>query len=450
MKLPPFREHEWQRTIEQADAHNHKRNQDVEVGQARLILTSEDGARYELTVNDAGFVQVVTIDGAPVNSNDAFGRLRVSDPLTLFDSTLQYGGADLIYETVTTGTGATSHNANESSVTLTVAAGGDSALRQSKQYIRYQPGKSQYILLTGAFGATPSTDLVRRMGYYDDENGIFLQQDSGGLSWVRRTSTSGTVFEEVVAQADWSKSVFSEIDPANTFLMFIDMEWLGVGQARVGFFKDGAPKTAHIFNAVPTGTSPYIATANLPVRYEISSAATETGTMKHICSSVISEGGFEEALGYPQARDNTGAGKAISTTEAPVVAVRPKLTFNGITTRGTIIPESIDVFSDSDACYRVYINASATTAASWVSQGANSIAEYDLSATALSTAGAELIMSGYVAAGNKTGSVSNDIASRLPIALDVAGAVQTEFIVTMTTLGGTGTGYAAIRWRELY
>jgi len=447
-----MREVEWQRQIEAADKLNHKKNQDVEVGDARLLLTADNGDRYEVTVNDAGFLQVVAINGALVNSNDAFGRLRVSDPLTLFDSQLQYNEADLLYETVTTGTGATSHNPSESSVTLTVASGGDSALRQSKQYIRYKPGKSQYILLTGVFGATPTGDLVRKIGYYDSDNGLFLQQDSSGLSWVRRTKTSGSVVEEVVAQADWSESSFDSIDPSKTFLMFIDMEWLGVGQARVGFFQDGAPKTAHIFNAVPDGDVPYIATANLPVRYEISSAASETGTMKQICSAVISEGGFEDELGIPQSRDNGGSPTSISTSETPVIAIRPKTTFNSITNRGTIVPESIEVFSDTAAYYRVYHNASVTTAASWTSQSANSIAEYDISGTAFSSAGAELVASGFIAASNatKAGSADESLTVRLPLTLDVSGANPTEFVITMTAISGTGDGYAALRWRELY
>lgn len=382
---------------------------------------------------------------------DAFGRLRVSDPLTLFDSQLQYNTGSLIYETVTTGTGAASHNPNESSVTMTVAAGGDSVVRQSRQYMRYKPGKSQFVLLTGLFGATPTNDLIRRLGYFDAQNGIFLQQDSGGLKWVRRSYATGAAVDEAVAQASWSTNGFSGLDVTKTFLAFIDMEWLGVGQVRCGFFTGGQAVIAHVFNSSPIAV-PYMTTANLPVRYEISSAATETGTMKQICAAVVSEGGFESELGYPQARDNTAAGESISTTETPIIAIRPKATFNSIVNRGTIVPESVDVFASASACYRVWFNAATTTAASWVSQGTNSIAEYDIASTAFSSSGAELITSGFVAASTaaKAGSDGTSLAIRLPLTLDVAGANPTQLVVTMTTLSGTGTGYASLRWRELY
>lgn len=441
------------RQIEMADSENHKKNRDVELGGGRLIMTDDNGVRYEVYVETNGALQVKRIDGGSMNILDAFGRMRVSEPLTLFDSQLQYTDMSLIYETVTTGSGTTSFNSNESSETLTVSAGGDSVLRQSRQYMRYKPGKSHLVMMTGSFGSTPSSDLIRRMGYYDDDNGIYLKQDSSGLHWVRRTYTSGSAVEETVAQASWSEFTFPDFDPSKTFLAFIDMEWLGVGQVRVGFFDKGVPVTAHIFNQTQALTVPYIQTANLPVRWEISSAATETGSMKQICASVISEGGIEEDLGIPQGRDNLGSGASIATgSEVPVIAIRPKASFNSKTNRGTIIPEAIDILADQDACYRIYYNASVTTGASWTSQGSNSITEYDVSATAFSTTGAELIASGFVAANgvNTTTSESSDFTVRLPIVLDKAGSNPIELVVTMQALTSSGTGYASLRWRELY
>lgn len=412
--------------------------------------TKRPGFERELAISDA--LRDYRSGDVSDTRYDAFGRTRVSDPLTLFDSQFQYNEGNLFYETVTTGTGTTNHLPNESSVSLVVAAGGDSVIRQSKAYVRYKPGKSQYIKLTGVFGSTPSNDLVRRMGYFDADNGIFLQQTNSGLSFVRRSKTTGSVVEETVAQADWNIDSLEGLDPSLSFLMFIDMEWLGVGQVRVGFYQNGVPITCHIFNKTQTLDTPYITTANLPVRYEISSAATETGTMKHTCSAVISEGGFEEELGTPQARDNGGSPTSISITETPVIAIRPKLLFNSITNRAIIIPEVVDLFADTAAYFRVYYNASVTTAASWTSQGANSIAEYDISGTAFSTAGSELIDAGFIAASNSTkaGSNNSNFSIRLPITLDVSGANPTEFVVTMATVSGTGGGYGAIRWRELF
>lgn len=40
--------------IEQADQLNHKKNQDVEIGAARLILRAPNGTRYSVTVDNFG------------------------------------------------------------------------------------------------------------------------------------------------------------------------------------------------------------------------------------------------------------------------------------------------------------------------------------------------------------------------------------------------------------
>ena len=61
MILPPFNDAEWRRKLEQADAANHKRNQDIEVGGGRVILTSPNGTRYEVTVSDAGALSTSSV-----------------------------------------------------------------------------------------------------------------------------------------------------------------------------------------------------------------------------------------------------------------------------------------------------------------------------------------------------------------------------------------------------
>jgi len=54
-------ENERNRVIESADLSNHKRNQDVEIGEGRLILTAVNGSRFNVTVNNAGALVVVSL-----------------------------------------------------------------------------------------------------------------------------------------------------------------------------------------------------------------------------------------------------------------------------------------------------------------------------------------------------------------------------------------------------
>ncbi len=66
---------------------------------------------------------------------DAFGRLRVSNPVTLFDSKLLYDKAPLFWdesETDVSGNAASTHVAADSLVTMHVEAG-DTIIRQTRQ-----------------------------------------------------------------------------------------------------------------------------------------------------------------------------------------------------------------------------------------------------------------------------------------------------------------------------
>jgi hypothetical protein len=59
MKLPRQTDRnltEMARQIEQADAMNYKRDRDLEIGDNRVILTSPNGSRYALTVDNAGVI----------------------------------------------------------------------------------------------------------------------------------------------------------------------------------------------------------------------------------------------------------------------------------------------------------------------------------------------------------------------------------------------------------
>lgn len=55
------RETERNRQLEAADRENHKRGRDIEVNPGRLILTSPDGTRWSVTVDDTGTLSAVPV-----------------------------------------------------------------------------------------------------------------------------------------------------------------------------------------------------------------------------------------------------------------------------------------------------------------------------------------------------------------------------------------------------
>ena len=107
---------------------------------------------------------------------DAFGRLRISQPYTLFDSQNRYV-SDAQFDTSTGTGGSTTFLTNESTLRMDVTtSSGSYVYRQSYRSFHYQPGKSLLVLATFVMN-TAKTGLRQRVGYFNTQNGVFFQQD---------------------------------------------------------------------------------------------------------------------------------------------------------------------------------------------------------------------------------------------------------------------------------
>lgn len=328
----------------------------------------------------------------PIGYLDAFGRLRVSQPFTLFDSQNRYSINNKFYSNVVSN-GSVNYITSESTVQLNVSSG--HIIRESKNVFAYQPGKSLLILNTFVMSSGP----VQRVGYFNTQNGVFLEYD--GTNTYVVTRFNGT--DVKVPQSQWNTNKLPGLDLTKSQIFWIDIEWLGVGTVRTGFIIDGKVLTAHAFHHANKFTSVYMTTAILPVRYEI----IGTGTMKQICSSVISEGGYEPNLPmFTQLRGTTNADKitlALAGTIYPTVSIRLKTGyFDSIVTLKSI---SILSLSADDLIWYIIQNPT-LTGASWSDHVRSTITEYDISATA--TSGGSIIMSGYVSK-NATVSIPTDV-----------------------------------------
>lgn len=249
---------------------------------------------------------------------DAFGRLRVSNPVTLFDSQNLYLDGQQFSQTLT-GSGTRTYVQNESSFNLTVGTGTtDSVIAQSKTTQAYQPGKSLLVMNTFAMAA-PASNLVQKVGYFTEKNGVYFEQSGAGdLYLVIRSSTTGSPVEERILQSSWNGDPLVGLDPTLVQIFWCDIEWLGVGSVRCGFVIDGQFIVCHTFNHAntPGNTKVYMTTATLNPRYEIYKTGAGTGgTMKQICSTVISEGGFtpSTSINYVSNGTNTTRVSAANT-----------------------------------------------------------------------------------------------------------------------------------------
>jgi len=367
--------------------------------------TLPTGAAKEIDATNDGKLEVdASFSGVSV---DAFARLRTSTPLTLFDSSHRYADNGL-WATSTASGGTAAFSANEGLVNLGVTtASGSKVYRETTKCFSYQPGKS--LLALNTFVMSPAkTGLRQRVGYYGAANGIYLELEDSTLSFVERSSVSGSVIETRITQASWNgdrldgtgESGFT-LDIAKAQILWADIEWLGLGTVRLGFVIDGTFVHCHSFHHANLITSTYITTASLPLRYEIENIAgvATTSTMKQICSTVISEGGYElrglqQAVSVPV---NSPRVLGTAGTFYPVISIRLK----SARLDGIVITTAISILGISTASFNWQIRATGTTVGgTWVSAGANSSVDYNI--TGASYTGGRIVASGFFSSTNQS------------------------------------------------
>jgi hypothetical protein len=389
------------------------------------------------------------ITSFPSTSLDAFGRLRIGEPYTAFEAQFEYDLQPLIWQSVTAGGGSVTHLPNESSVSMALGiANGDSVIRQTKKYFRYQPGKSQLVTMTALFGPE-KTNVVSRVGYFDANNGVFFYRDALGAAVGLRTSVTGAPITTLVRQVDWNLDTLDGTGPSGktldldqTQIVWIDFQWLGVGRVRYGYNIDGNLIYCHEINNSNVQQTVYMTTGNLPLRYEIVNVgvAPSASEMKQICSTVISEGGFTP-YGVVRSADVGSTARAASAgTPLPLLSIRLKASYP----RATIVPlrfSALPVGND-DFRVRLMLNA-ALTGPAWNPVSATAATEFDIAATAI--AGGNALWTFYT-----NEATSNDFSelSSLDLVADVAG-VSDILTVEVTPIANANV-LGALNYRELF
>lgn len=399
------------------------------------------------------------ISAADSPSIDAFSRLRTSDSVTLFDSQQQYGDNNLIWENALTGSGAVSNLLPESAVQLTNGGvtSGSLVIRQTKVNFRYQPGKSQLVLMTHVFGQG-QTNVAQRYGYFNETDGIFIELNGTTLNIVKRSSASGTIVNTSVPQSTWNIDKMDgtgpsgkTLDATKAMIFVVDFQWLGVGRVRCGFDIDGVLYYVHQFLHANNITSVYMATANLPIRAEVRNLGVAGGVvnMKQICCAVISESGFEGLRGLQYAKDS-GTTSIGVTTRVPILSIRAKTTGpNSVRNSGQILPKDVEIIAATNACrWELVLNPTLTGANFIDFNAAYSIAQYDTTATALS--GGLVIDSGFcpVGGGVARGLTTADLKKELTMVYSGLNSVQDTLSLVITSIAGTSNVNGSITWQE--
>jgi len=394
----------------------------------------------------------------PSVSNDAFGRLRISDPFTLFDSSHRYGDNGL-WSISTASGGASAHDANEGLINMTVnGTNGSSVIRETVRVFAYQPGKSLLVMNTLVFN-TGKAGLRQRVGNFNTANGFFVQLDGTNLSFVSRSSVTGSSVDTVIPQANWNIDKLDgngpsgiTIDPEKVQILWTDYEWLGAGNVRLGFIYNGQFVHCHTFEHANKISTTYITTATLPLRYEITNT-TATGsnsTLKQICSTVLSEGGYQlrGRGGVINTPINSATGMATSGTYYPLMSIRLQAT----RLDAVAVPTGIQVLGGSntvDYNWRLVLGGT-STGGTWTAVAGGSPVEFNQTMT--SFAGGRVIATGYLsgsAQGNAPIDLSREELFKYQLQRDGLAGTATELTVLATASSNSTSAFTSINWDEV-
>ncbi len=423
---------------------------------------------WEPNLSDLHHAMQYDVLGRPIlrttlgpTATDAFGRFRTSEPFTLFDNSSKYYDNVDGFVNFTASGGTTQHNSNSSALAMTVdGSNGSKVYRESTRAFAYQPGKSLLVLETFCM-AQSRAGLRQRVGYFDTENGFYLEQDGTNVYFVRRSSSSGSLQTTRIAKEDWNISKLDGtdadkivLDLATSQILYINLEWLGVGSVTMGFVINGQFIPCHRWDHANNAgiTTTYMGTARLPIRYEIenTSATGVSDTLKFICQSVISEGGYEligrpRVIGHNITAPRT-TNQAQVNTAVPMISIRLKAGRNN----AIVVPTNFSFAPLTGANYQYFIIQQAiTTGGEWQDTGTTSSVEYNLTPTSYTNG--RLIDEGYVIATNQA-SIAPSLAGfpfKFQLERNTFTGVNYEFLIAVTTTTNSTQQCWAIGWDEL-
>lgn len=270
---------------------------------------------------------------------DVVGRQKMSMHKNIYEADFEYGKQPLRWEEFTANGGTVTHMPGLGGVKMSLpTTSGAITIRQSRPYHRYQPGKAMFMATALNFGAA-NTNQVQRVGFFDDSNGVFFQQEPpttvnpNGIYVVVRSDTSGTVTDTRIGinTFNGNPQAIASIDWTRIQMLWIEFAWYGAGAVRWGVFIDGEPYVLHQvgFGNLVGQSQPWSRTGNLPVRYEQRNTGTSTANdMYHYGVSVLVEGGIDEQRGftysYGMAPATPRRAVAAATTRYPVLSIRPR------------------------------------------------------------------------------------------------------------------------------
>ena len=307
-----------------------------------------------------------------------------------------------------------------------------------------------------------SANLNQSVGYFNTDNGVFFRRTAGVNAFVMRSNTSGTPSDARFAnQADWNGDKLDgtgasgyTLDLEHPQILWMDFEWLGVGSVRCGFIIDGQYVVCHTFDTANVyGTTVYMTTAILPVRYEITTTtAAVAATLTQICCSVVSEGGFEQtSIDHVARRTTVLSNITTAATFFPVVSIRLASGRTG----SVVLPNRIQFLPLTSQNYEIALLKNPTlTGATWAATvPTDTNVQFDVAATAISAVGS-IVQTDYVTSTGSGGTINTSIATGFNWDLQLGATISSTsdiYTLAVRTVDGAtqGSGVGSLSFYDL-
>ena len=425
-----------------------------------IVQSGGNNPKLSQYVDKLGAAYVRFAEGSP--QFDAFGKLQTSQQHKIADYNYQYDTLTTDFTTVISGAGVLSHIPNASGVLLSCGtAAGDLVRRTSDEYHTYQAGVSQLLEMTAAVGDMGKTNVDRRWGIYDDNNGLYFQVSGTTLSVGLRSKVTGTVVDEVIPQSAWNGDrvngaggVFNlsgvQLDLSKDNIYWIDFQWLGAGNVRFGVIVNGVRITCHELDNSNKRSQSYMTTGSLPLRYmqENTGISASTSEFRVFCAVVKTEGAFTP---FRRAFTSDSFINLTAATATGLISIRPAQLLNGVDNRSTIYVNSLTVWNGSNKpiLFNQY-RGPVSVGGAWVAKGGESAAELNKTMTSF-TGGSTRF--GAIIAPNESKQIDLKTfeSNRRGIRRKADITQLTELLYSVQLLGGGTAGdvFLSINWDEV-
>lgn len=395
-----------------------------------------------------GTAEISLADGPQL---DSFGRLRVSNPFIRFDASFTIDDKAFLFSDETASGGTVTRDGTAGTMEISASsANGSRALRQTREYIKYIPGISPLIKIAGKFG-TGRANAKQRVGLFDDDNGLFFEEENGTVRVVIRSNTSGSVVEDPVDQSLWNMDKLDgtgesgiTLDLSKIQIFLIDFQWLSAGRVRFGFVIAGKLYYVHEFYHANIDTEKYMQTASLPLRAEvINSAATSGTTTFHLfCLSYIQEGVLRGPTRLSVATRGTSIRQIVNSEYRPIVSIRLQ---SG--KAASIIPKAISyLVTSADPSYlELRINPTLSNGTNWQDVPGSNLAQFDIGSA--DVANGDVIWADYVYQRVTSNIDLDTVLQRIGVEYD---GTRDILSLVAISLNNNANAYGAIKFEEDY